>query len=144
MDLNRPHLSDLLRQQHKLLDEIFGRGSYQIEEIRPAVCELKTAEVEIEFAFDPRDRWVSSMIKPLNVPADLVESYPAGTFLRFCDIDEPVRRKSNLNGDQIVAELELIEPAIRLLRDPQKCREAVWFARGYCAAYTDWARGRFG
>ena len=141
--MDRPSLTDVLSRQSQKLDELFGPGTYHLKEVSSLVSTVETEQVEVQLDYDPRDRWVSSMIRPLNVTDELRDQYPSETFLRYCGIEPNVRLKSDLNDEQVASELELIRPILDAFADPQNSMRAIYFARGYSTAYTDWASGHW-
>lgn len=134
-------LSDLLRRQQPLLDKLFGKGGYRIEGDASDEARIHADWMELSLVYDPRDEFASSMIRPLNVPADQSEPHTSDALLRYCGIEVGPRRKSALDERQVADELALIAPLIPLLKDKRKSRDATWFVRGYNTAYTDWASG---
>jgi hypothetical protein len=135
------HLADLAQRRSQLLDELFGKGAYQLDDEAPEVCTISTSWAEVRLAYDRRDQWVSATMKPLRVPADISDSYPAHSWLRFLDQDPGTLRKSALDDRQLTDALDLIRPVLELFKDEQRSRDALWFVRGYSAAYGDWASG---
>ena len=136
-------LGDILGQQRPLLDRLFGEGSYSIKVQEPHFAQILTGWMELSLAYDPRDQFVASAIKPLKVPAGLSEEHTTDTLLRARDIEVASRRKSALDDQQVVDELTLVSPLVGLFKGEQESCEATWFARGYNAAYTDWASGQW-
>jgi hypothetical protein len=141
--LSKPRLAELLQRQESLLDEIFGKSVYQIEDSDEQFCVLRTEAVEIEFAYDWRDQWLASSIKPLNVPPAVAETNIIETWVRFQDKEVALRRKSQLDDRQVIDELKLVRQVMTdIFTDPQTARDAAYFAWGYTIAYNDWASGR--
>jgi hypothetical protein len=141
--MSEPRLADVVRRHSSLLDELFGDGSYDVVEVGPEACELRTDWVEVALAYDWRDQWVSAELKPLKVPDDLSDSYPDHSWLRFCGIEVNAPRKSALDDQQVIDGLNVIRPIVELFKDSRLARDALWFVRGYSHAYTDWASGNW-
>lgn len=136
-------LADILLRQPHLLDRLLGKGTYQIEEGENDVAKIRTEWMELTLVYDSRDRFVSSRVKALKVPAEISENCTTDTLLRFCGIEVGARRKSDLDEQQVSDELAHIQPFANLLKDEQTSRDAILFFRGYCAAYTDCLNGKW-
>ena len=139
-----PSLAQLLLAEKALLDETFGAGSYQLVETHEHACSVRTAIAEVSLAYDWRDQWVASDIKPLAVPERLQEMHSLETWLGFLDRRLPIRRKSGLDRRQVTDELLLIQVVAKeILADPERRRDAANFCRGYNEAYNDFYSGRW-
>jgi len=136
-------LSELLRRQTSLLEDLFKGEPYEIADTAPETCELRTSWIEVALTYSRRDQWVDAQLKPLLVPDDISEAYPDHSWLTFCGIEVEASRKSGLDDQQVIDALNLIRPVVALFKDGQAARDAVWFVRGYGHAYTDWASGNW-
>ncbi len=67
-EMSNPRIADLLERQRTLFDEIFGPGTYAIEDREPHFGIVRSPALEMGFAYDRRDQWVTSTARPLNVP----------------------------------------------------------------------------
>lgn len=137
-------LANLLGRQQPLIDRLFGQGTYRIDSEGSDSARLSTDWMELLLTYDHRDQFVSSSVKPLKLPAELSENHTTDTLLRFYGMEARPRRKSQLDEQQVVDELELVEPLVEPLKVEQESRDATMFVRGYNAAYTDRAGGVWG
>lgn len=132
-------LEDIVRAQAELLGELFSDDAYEIlANGDDHAVSVRTAWMDVLLDYDIRDQFVSSSVKPLSVPNELSEEHTTDSLLRFLDIEVGMRRKGALDEKQVRDELNLIRPLVELLKDEQKSRDAILFANGYCAAYTDY------
>lgn len=136
------HLSDLVRRQSALLDDLFFGAPHELVDVSPEACMLRTAWVEMDLAYDWRDQFVDARLKPLNAPDEISDSYPDISWLRFLGIEAEPHRKSALDDQQVIDELNLVRPILELFKDGARTRDALWFLNGYSQAYTDWAAGK--
>jgi hypothetical protein len=136
-------LVELVRSKAPLLNKMFGDGSYQIETVDGGCVRVRAKWMELLLVYDSRNQFVSSAVRPLEVPEDLSEDHDTDTLLRFLKMNVGERRKSNLDDQQVMDELALVRPLAELLKDRHKSRDAVWFANGYSSAYTDYCGGKF-
>ena len=134
-------LLDLVRSNAPLLNELFGLGGYRIDPADEAV-KVRASWMELLLTYDPRNQWVSSLIKPLSIPSEMSEEHTSDSLLRFLGIDVGTRRKGDLGERQVADELNLIRPLAVLLQEESKARDAVTFVNGYNAAYTDHFAGK--
>lgn len=137
-------LEKMVRAQAELLGDVFGEDAYEIvADEDNEVVRVRTAWMDVLLAFDFRDQFVSSSVKPLRVPDELSEDHTTDTLLRFLDIDVGIRRKSVLDEQQVRDELNLMRPLVELLKNERSSRDATWFVNGYNAAYTDYCSGKW-
>ena len=136
-----PALSSFLQQESERLETMFG-PEFRIqdhERYAEYACSLTTSEIEVEFSYDWRDRWVSASLRPLNTEQPIPDLHGTWEWRRFLGLAEPKRRKSERDRQQIADCLIEIEPILELFRDQQALRNSYWFIRGYSQAYNDWA-----
>ena len=134
---------ELVRANTLIIKEIFGDAPLEIDPKNGGSVAIKTKWMELHLYFDVRDRFVSSTIKPLLVPAEMSEEHTSDTLLRFLGIDVGERRKSSLDQQQIIDELNRVRPLVHRLQDETTSRDATWFVRGYDEAYTDYCNGKW-
>ena len=133
-----------MRAQAELLGDIFGDDAYEIvADEDEYLVRVRTAWMNLLIAYDFRDQFVSSSVKPLRVPDELSEDHTTDTLLRFLDIEVGVRRRSILDEQQVKDELNLVRPIVELLKDERNSRDATLFVNGYNAAYTDYCSGKW-
>ena len=137
-----PSLANLVRRQSSLLDGLFGRGSYEVVDVSAEACDLRASWADVALSYDWRDQWVYASLKPLLVPPDATDTYPDYLWLKFLDIEAEQFRKGELHERQISEALTRIRPVVELFRDEARSRDALWFVRGYCEAYTDRSSGK--
>ena len=135
-------LSEIMLSQSRLLNEIFGPDTYQIE-ATDDVAFVRTDWMELKLAYDPRDQCVGSMIKPLKVPEHISEYLPTDTLLGFLDTQVRERRENRLDEEQVRDELNLVRPLVDLFKDERRSCDATWFVSGYNQAYTDYCSGKW-
>jgi len=137
-------LEDIVRAQTGLLGDIFCDDAYEIlADEDDDVARVRTAWMDVLLAYDFRDQFVSSSVKPLRVPAELSEDHTTDTLLRFLDIEVGVRRRSALDERQVRDELNLVRPLVEFLKDERNSRDATLFVYGYNVAYTDHNSGKW-
>ena len=137
-------LAELIQRHKPLLDRTFGAGDYEVIDTHEHACIVRAASVEVNLAYDWRDRWVASDLRPLDVPEDSREMHIAETWVRFLGKRLPVRRKSVLNDQQARDELLLVSWLVEeIFSDPQRARDAANFCAGYGAAYNDHYDGQW-
>jgi hypothetical protein len=123
--MSETRLADVVRRQFALLDDLFAGGAYEIVDSAPLACDLRAEWVEVALAYDSRDAWVIAQLKPLTVPDNISDSYPDHSWLGFCGIDVGVRRKSALDDQQVIDELNLIRPIVELFKNSQICQRRI-------------------
>ena len=141
--VSQPSLLDLLNRQAGRLDALFGSGTYRIESANEVACTIRTSAVEVELAYDWRDRWVAPSLRALQVPDEISIPHPVELWMRFVGADSPLPRKGALDEQRVINALERVEQAVRaIFSDPRTARDAAFFAWGYNTAYNDWASRR--
>ena len=135
-------LREIVSVQSPLLDEIFDNDTYRISAADDVVL-VRTSWLDLKLVYDPRDRCVASMVKPLRVPEGISAFHPTDTILRFLDIEVEERRQSSLDEEQVSDELKLVKPVVQLFKDERGSCDATWFVNGYNAAYTDYCSGKW-
>ena len=138
MDLGRA-----LQLEIGLIDEIFGQGAYSLEMLDNDVARISADWVEVTISFDRRDGFVSSTLKSKLVGRELAEEAISDIFIKFCGIEPTTPLRGPLGPERVQHELKGIYPAIEMLKDPNKSRNACFFVLGYNEAYNDWASGQF-
>jgi hypothetical protein len=141
--MSETRLSQIVRRQSSLLEDLFDGDAYEIIDTAPDACELRTSWVAVELTYSWRDQWVDTQLKPLMLPDDISETYPGHSWLKSCGIEVGAARKSSLDDQQVIDALNLVRPIVSLFKDGQAARDALWFVRGYSHAYTDWASGNW-
>jgi hypothetical protein len=131
-------IAEHLRDEQPLLDDLFGAGGYTIEAVNEHCCLLRSDQIEIVFAYDPRDRWVCADIKPLTLPMNLREQISSHMWPPFAGRPASMQSKGPLDAERVRAELRLIEEIIRAERAaPGTLRDWAFFTSGYNRCYTD-------
>ena len=142
-------ISDLLGSERPLLDEIFGRGKYEIDDVDPDVSIVRSAVIELKFGFDRhRARDIVTTVTIVGVPQE-ISLNSLDVLARFIGEDIPPL-PTNANGVVSVPPDEQIRKHLRcvlrlaedVFTDPQKTRDAAIFGAGYNSAYNDWASGK--
>ena len=132
-------LAEIVRRQSALLDDLFGKDAYAIDETDPEECRVRTSWVEVQLICNWRDQCIDVALEPLKAPLEIRESHSAWLWFRFLDMDVASSHNCALDDHQVISELRRIRPILALLRDERRTTEALWFLRGYNSAYTDWS-----
>ena len=134
-------LTEVLERHRPMLDEIFGRGGYALDESDGELCVIRARVAEVAMAYDEQHGWLTCLVKPLLVAEEVQESYPIDDWVRFSGRPAPCRSGGELDDRQVEAELNLLRQVVtETLADPQRARDAVNFLLGYNAAYTELCR----
>jgi hypothetical protein len=147
--LSSDRIAAFLERDRTLLDQIFGIGQYEIQDIDRDIATVRSADLEINFVYDRyRMRDVGTYITLLAVPEEVSFQHPLDTWARFVGEDTP-RLARNASGSITVAPEEQVRNDLKrvarlvqkIFSDPQRRRDAAYFAGGYNKAYNDWASG---
>ena len=140
-------IAALVERDRGLLDQAFGLGQYQIEDANGDEAIVRSAELEIRFAYDRnRARDVGAYVTLLGLPEATSYQHPVDTWARFLGEEMPDLPRDSSGiitvppDEQVRSSLQWIARfAQEILSDPQKMRDAAYFAHGYNTAYNDWA-----
>ena len=133
----RPHVAEMLDEQKQILDQIFGSGVYKIEKTSEFSAILKTPYAGFCISDDPRDFVAASVV---SVPGMDVVKSPIDTWMQFLGEETPPQKRTDPYEEQLANELKWIAAVVdRILKHPDRTRDAAWFIAGYNRAYNDWA-----
>jgi len=129
-------LSDRVEAQRDLLDEVFGRGSYEIEAIDSDGATVRSQRLEWRIGVDPRDGSFCSLLTAVTGEPWEEQAIPQ----LWAQVlgDEPVPLPRDASGrviltldEQIARELQLLRRlTLEIFADPQRSRDAAFFVRG--------------
>ena len=149
--LTSDRVAVFLDREAALLAELFGGEAYEVEDVSPDVAIIRSTVFEMTFAYDRRRaRDLGTSIKLLGLPSELSVEHGLGSWARFLEEDIPVL-PTNASGIitvplevQVRDNLKWVARFAReIFSDPQRTRDAVHFADGYDAAYTDYCSGKW-
>lgn len=142
-------LAAFVSRERALLDQLFGAGHYEVEDIDRDETVIRCNALEVKLAYDRyRVRDVGTYITLFGVPEKLSFQHPLDTWARFLGEDIPLLPRNSSGiitvppDEQVRNDLYWVARFVReIFADPQSKRDAAFFAAGYNKAYNDWASG---
>lgn len=148
--LSSNHIAELVGSERTLLDQTFGVGEYEIDDVDLDEAIIRTAALKVKLVYDRhRSSDVGTYISLFGVPDELAVEHPIDIWARFVGEDIPLLPRNRAGiisippDEQIRNDLQRVAHLLReVFTDPQRKRDAAHFASGYNTAYNDWASGK--
>jgi len=148
--LSSDRIAAFLDRERALLDETFGAQQYEIEDTDRDEATIRSPGLEVKLAYDRnRARDVGTYITLLGLPDELSIQHPLDTWAAFLGEEIPLLPRNGSGiivvppDEQVRNDLKWIARFVQeIFSDPQRKRDAAYFARGYNRAYNDWASGK--
>ncbi len=148
--LSSDRIAAYVNRERAVLDQTFGPGQYEIEDIDRDEAKVRSVAFEVQLVYDRnRARDVGTYITLFGVPEELSVQNPLDTWASFLGEEIPLLPRNGSGiitvppDEQVRNDLKWVARFAReIFSDPQTKRDAAYFALGYDKAYNDWASGK--
>lgn len=136
-----PHMIDLVRQEHLLLETAIGGAAYELQDDGKDVCRVVTDKFTVSFVWMGRERWIDADIKIYDVadhPLDPHAEYSARQWLEARALPTLPRRSGGMSSLLLRDELaEVGEVVAHIFSSKSALWEALFYRSGLNSGYTD-------